>query len=592
MRMTDIPPAFVFLLGALIVPVLAGRTCWLALLIPAAAGVMAWFSISENADTTINVMGMALSPVHVHGATAAFAAVTCAAVAGVMLFGISSACRAERAAACVYAGGALGCMFAGDLLTLFVFWEVMTLGSTVIIWCGGQHESGRAGMRYFIMHALGGMLMLAGIAILAHHRTITGDADPLAFEQFGALSGLTWANVGTWMILAAMLVSAGAPPVSAWLPDAYPEASPSGTALLSTLTTKTAVFALITAFAGTEALVYIGLYMAMYGVIYGILENDVRRMLCYLLVAQVGLALMGVGIGTEQALNGATALALAGVIYTALLLMGTGAVLHQTGKRKFTELGGLYRTMPLTMLCCIVGGLSIAGFPLTSGFASKGLILTAIESESARMAVQGIPYTHLVWAWYLFQIATVGIFLCAGSKLLWFVFGQGDSGLRPAEAPGPMRAAMVLLAGACLFFGVAPGPLYDLLPFAVTARENAGAVYTFDHIMMSVSMLGFAGLAFFVLLPLLKRSKTLTLDTDWFYRRFAPGFWHEVVMPVVVGLATVETALLQKLPARLFGRPRSSLDRLGLDWAVSVPLFIVTALLVAYLLAYFLIIPA
>ena len=248
-----------------------------------------------------------------------------------------------------------------------------------------------------------------------------------------------------WLILAGFLVNAGAPPLSAWLPDAYPESSWSGMVFLSAFTTKTAVYVLLRGFPGTELLIYVGLFMVFYGIVYALLENDMRRILAYSIVNQVGFMVTGIGIGTEMALNGAAAHAFTHIIYKALLLMSAGSVLYMTGKRKCTDLGGLFRTMPVTTVCGIIGALSISSFPLTSGFVSKSMI-----SEAAGMQ-------HLEWVWYLLAAASAGVFLHAGIKFPWFVFFQRDSGLRPDDPPWNMRAAMIFFAVLCIGIGVLPG---------------------------------------------------------------------------------------------------------------------------------------
>ena len=228
---------------------------------------------------------------------------------------------------------------------------------------------------------------------------------------------------------------------------------------LSAFTTKAAVYVLLRGFPGTELLIYVGLFMVFYGIVYAILENDMRRILAYSIVNQVGFMVTGIGIGTEMALNGAAAHAFTHIIYKALLLMSAGSVLYMTGKRKCTELGGLFRTMPLTTICGIVGALSISSFPLTSGFVSKSMI-----SDAA-----GLQQLEVVW--YLLAAASAGVFLHAGIKFPWFVFFQKDSGLRPADPPWNMRAAMVLFAALCIGIGVVPGPLYALLPYPVDLRS-------------------------------------------------------------------------------------------------------------------------
>jgi multicomponent Na+:H+ antiporter subunit D len=337
-------------------------------------------------------------------------------------------------------------------------------------------------------------------------------------------------SVAHWLILIGFLINAGAPPLSAWLPDAYPEASWSGTVFLSAFTTKTAVYVLIRGFAGTEVLVAVGLFMVFYGIVYALLENDMRRILAYSIVNQVGFMIAGIGIGTEMALNGAAAHAFAHIIYKALLLMSAGSVLMMTGRRKCSELGGLFHTMPLTTVCGTIGALAISAFPLTSGFVTKSMVTQA--------AVDG----HMVTVWLLLTAASAGVFLHAGIKFPWFVFFQKDSGLRPAEPPAPMRWAMVFFSFLCVALGVWPEPLYALLPFPVTY-----APYTWAHVLGQTQLLLFSGLAFFVMLPYLKRTLTITLDTDWFWRRLGPalvdGATH-IIVAVDRGVRGAAMALL------------------------------------------------
>jgi multicomponent Na+:H+ antiporter subunit D len=321
-----------------------------------------------------------------------------------------------------------------------------------------------------------------------------------------------------WLILAGFLINAGAPPLSAWLPDAYPQSSVSGMVTLSAFTTKTAVFVLLRGFPGAEILIWVGLCMVMYGIVYAILENDMRRILAYSIVNQVGFMVTGIGIGTDLALNGAAAHAFAHIIYKALLLMSAGSVLYMTGRSKCTDLGGLFRSMPLTAACGIVGALAISAFPLTSGFVTKSMISDAAGAQG------------LAFVWFLLAAGSAGVFLHAGIKFPWFVFFQKDSGLRPRDPPWNMRTAMLLFAFLCLLFGVAPGILYAHLPF------NAVFVpYTGDHVVSQLQLLLFSGLAFFLLLGVLQRTRTLTLDTDWFYRGPGRTAWSAAIECSKVG---------------------------------------------------------
>jgi len=409
------------------------------------------------------------------------------------LYALNQKSRLELPAAYVYAGAAIGATLAGDLVTLFVCWELMAVGSTLVIWSAGSGAAYRASMRYLAIHLLGGVLLFAGIA---GHVAATGST---GFERMALDSP------AHWLILAGFLVNAGAPPLSAWLPDAYPEASWSGMVFLSAFTTKTAVYVLLRGFPGTELLVWVGLFMVFYGIVYALLENDMRRILAYSIVNQVGFMVTGIGIGTEMALNGAAAHAFTHIIYKALLLMSAGSVLYATQKRKCTDLGGLFRTMPLTAMCGTIGALAISSFPLTSGFVSKSMISQAAGDE------------HLPWVWLALAAATAGVFLHAGIKFPWFVFFQKDSGLRPDEPPLNMRLAMLLFAALCIGLGIFYQPLYALLPF------STGFVpYTGSHVVVQLELLLFSGLAFFVMLPMLQRTLTITLDADWLYRRLAP----------------------------------------------------------------------
>ncbi|HSB23243.1 MAG TPA: Na(+)/H(+) antiporter subunit D, partial [Burkholderiaceae bacterium] len=389
-----------------------------------------------------------------------------------------------------------GVALAGDLITLFVCWELMAVGSTLVLWSQGRDSSYRAARRYVMIHLLGGVLLFAGIT---GHIAQTGS---VAFTRMVPDSAVHW------LILIGFLVNAGAPPLSAWLPDAYPEASWSGTVFLSAFTTKAAVYVLIRGFPGTELLIWVGLFMVFYGIVYALLENDMRRILAYSIVNQVGFMIAGVGIGTEMALNGAAAHAFTHIIYKALLLMSAGSVLMMTGRRKCSELGGLFHTMPLTTVCGTIGALAISSFPLTSGFVSKSMVTQA--------ATDG----HLLAVWLLLTAASAGVFLHAGIKFPWFVFFQKDSGLRPEEPPASMRWAMLVFAFLCIALGVWAEPLYAALPYPVKYEP-----YTWAHVLAQLQLLLFSGLAFFVMLPMLKRTLTITLDTDWVWRSLLPAVW-------------------------------------------------------------------
>lgn len=482
------PPGLILVLGALFVPFLAKLRTVLIIGLPVICLLFVWL-LPDSYILSWSFMGFELEPIRVSVIGRLFATVFAVMTLVGGIYASRQATNFELTAALIYAGSAIGVTLAGDLITLFVFWELMAIGSTLVIWAAGHEAAYRASMRYLLIHLLGGVILMAGI---------TGH---IVETDSIRVTSLQLESIAQYLILAGFLINAGAPPLSAWIADAYPEASPSGTVFLSAFTTKTAVFTLIVMFPGTWILIPIGIYMIFYGIIYALLENDMRRILAYSIVNQVGFMVTGIGLGTEMAINGAAAHAFAHIIYKALLLMSAGAVLYRTGKRRCTELGGLFQTMPWTTLFGIIGALSISSFPFTSGFVSKSMIAQSAADQ------------HLAIVWFALAAASAGVFLHAGIKFPWYVFFQQDSGLRPPEAPGNMQLAMFIFAFLCLFLGIYPQSLYALLPFAVNYEP-----YTAAHLVAQFQLLLFAGLAFFVMLPLMKRTLTISLDFDWFYR--------------------------------------------------------------------------
>ncbi|PCK03495.1 MAG: Na(+)/H(+) antiporter subunit D [Alteromonadaceae bacterium] len=498
------PPGLLLILGAFVLPQLQGKARdVLTLALPLAVLAMVW-SLPLGSHVTLDFLGYQLEPAQVTKTGRLFATVFSLMAFIGAIYAYKQARLLELCAAYVYAGSAICVTFAGDIISLFVFWELMAIGSTLVIWSAGTDAAYKASMRYLQVHLLGGVILFAGVVARVY---ATGSVEFTAMALSADFSG---ESLGNALILVGFLINAGAPPLSAWIADAYPEASPSGTVFLSAFTTKTAVYTLMVGFAGEQILIYIGVYMIFYGIIYALLENDMRRILAYSIVNQVGFMITAVGIGTELALNGAAAHAFAHIIYKALLLMSAGSVLYQTGVRKCSQLGGLFQTMPQTAITGMVGALAISAFPFTSGFVTKSL-------ETSAAAYEG----HVV-VWFCMVAASAGVFLHAGIKFPWFVFFQKDSGLRPPEAPLNMRIALWVFAFLCVAIGIYPDPLYAILPYELDYEP-----YTADHLITQFQLLLFAGFAFFALLPLMRRTLTISLDFDWVYRKvlFGLGRW-------------------------------------------------------------------
>lgn len=486
-------PATALLIGALAILLTTGPARKLAMLaFPLLALVLAWQAPAGAVYTTY--LDFSLTPVRVDNLTHLFGAVFALAAFLGALFALDRTSTLELVSAFIYAAGALGVVFAGDWITLFVWWEVMAIASTLIVVCGGDRARGPA-FRYAIVHFLGGVLLMAGIA---GEIAATGDA---------TIRSLQPDTAARWLILAGLLINAGAPPLWAWISDAYPESSWSGMVFLSVFTTKTAAYVLLRTFPGADILITVGCVMAVYGIVYAALENDIRRIIAYAIVSQMGMKVAGVGIGTPLAINGVAAHSAAAVIYTALIVMVAGSVVRQTGKRNASDLGGLATAMPLTALCAVIGAMAIAAFPLASGFVSKSMIIDAAAKQ------------HLVAPWIILMAASAGAVLHAGLRLPWFIFFTGPTQpVTATEPPQHMRIAMVLAAVLTAVVGVVPDGLYALLPYQV-----AYVPYSASHVLVQLQLLGFAALAFFLVRDWLRPKPGVTLDLDWFYRR--PGKW-------------------------------------------------------------------
>jgi len=486
---SDFPPAALLIIGALLVPFFKGNARnWYVIILPA----VAFYLISQlqvGSSWQVHFFGFDLTFLRVDKLSKVFGYIFTLNAVAAFVYAFYLKDSTQHMAALFYIGSAIGVVFAGDLVSLYFFWEVMAVASTFLILSRKTKKAQAAGMRYILLHIFGGLCLLAGMVI---YITETGS---IAFDA------MTDRNLGTYLILIGILVNAAAPPLHAWLPDAYPEATVTGGVILSAYTTKTAVYTLVRGFPGWEVLIVVGCMMTLYGIIYALLENDMRRILAYSIINQVGFMVTGVGIGTMMSLNGTVAHAFCHIIYKALLWMSAGSVLYMVGKSKCTDLGGLYKTMPWTLIFGAIGALSISSFPATSGFTSKSLI------------IDGAIHEHLVWVWLVLEIASAGVFLHAGIKFPYFVFFAKDKGLRPGETNKPMLIAMGFLAFMCIFLGLYPQPLYNILPYEVHYQA-----YTFNHVIAQLQLLMLSALVFFLFLKLLKRTETISLDTDWFYR--------------------------------------------------------------------------
>ena len=495
--MTSLAPFLVFFVGAGLAAATGGRLRnAIVVATPIAGAANLWFLDPAAAALTVALPMHDVALVEVDRLSMLFGWLfhLAALVAGV--YSLHARDRLQSVAGLAYAGCTLGVVYAGDLVALFLFWEGMALTSALLILARRSATSERATIRYLVIQMISGLLLLAGVlALSVEGRSLEMEA--LELEGLAA-----------WLLFLALGVKCGFPLLHSWITDAYPEATAAGTVMMSAFTTKAAVYALARMFPGTEELIVIGATMAMFPIFYAVIENDLRRVLSYSMINQVGFMVVGVGIGTELAINGAVSHAFNHVIYKSLLFMSMGAVLVRTGRMGGSELGGLYKTMPLTTAFCIVGAASISAFPLFSGFVSKSMIMAAALEEGHD------------WIWLALLFASAGVFHHAGIKIPFFAFFAHDSGLRPKEAPLPMLIAMAIAAFVCVFNGVYPALLYGLLPYEVTYVP-----YTWPHVTTQCQLLFFSALAF-TLLKLYglypPELPGVNMDVEWSYRWLLP----------------------------------------------------------------------
>ena len=521
MWMTELPPFIPFFIGALIAAVTRGRLRGAVMLsIPILSAINLWL-LPEGVYLQMAFIDYQLVPFRADKLSFMFGYVFHIAAFIAIMYSLHVRDTTQQVAGMMYAGSGLGAVFAGDLLTLFVFWEFLAFTSVFLIWARKTPRAYVAGLRYLIIQVFSGALLLVGAIFYV------AEKGTLAFEFIGLDS------IAGWFILMGIGIKCAFPMAHNWLTDAYPEATPTGTVFLSAFTTKVAVYALARGFPGTELLIYIGAAMTCFPIFFAVIENDLRRVLAYSLINQVGFMVCGIGIGTALAINGAVSHAFNDVIFKGLLFMSMGSVLHMTGRINGSDLGGLYKTMPKTTVLCIIGAASISAFPLFSGFVSKSMVMTAALENGHN------------WIWLMMLFASAGVFHHAGIKIPYFAFFAHDSGIRASDPPTNMLVAMSIAAALCIGIGVYPAALYSLLPY-----DTGYNPYDATHVLAQTQLLFFSALAF-VWLNLRgmypPELRSTHLDVDWFYRRFFP----RILQRIFAFIWRVDKAIREAFLAKL-----------------------------------------
>ncbi len=562
--MTSAAPFLIFFAGALLAGMTRGLARSVVMVALPVLGALNLYVMGEGIHLQVPLLNYELTLVRADKLSMLFGYLFHLAAFLAIIFSLHVKDTVQQVSGILYVGSALGAVFAGDLITLFIFWELLAVTSVFLVLAPRTAASYGSAMRYLLIQVLSGVILLSGALVRAYE---TGS---IAFDFIG-LEGLAG-----WLIFLAIGIKCGFPLLHNWLTDSYPESTPTGTVFLSAFTTKVAVYALARSFAGTELLVYIGTTMTMFPIFFAVIENDLRRVLAYSMINQVGFMVVGIGLGTALAINGAVAHAFNDVIFKGLLFMTMGAVLMRAGTTKASELGGLYKSMPLTTTFCIVGAASISAFPLFSGFVSKSMVMVAALEE-------GHP---IIWLALLF--ASAGVLEHAGIKIPYFAFFAHDSGIRTKEPPKNMLIAMGLASVICIFNGSYPWVLYSMLPFPVEY-----APYTASHVLTQMQLLLFASLGVAALMltgyyP--PEVRGINIDAEWSYRKGLPA----IVRWIVSIGGAIRLDALQRLHRRLerflgqIYRHHGPQGILARTWPTGSMAFWTTLLLGAYLIAYYL----
>lgn len=562
MWITELPPFAPFFIAAALALLTRGNVRNAIMLLTPVLGGLHLLTVPEGIHLQIAFLGYELVPYRVDKLSLIFGFAFHIAAFIAILYALHVRDTVQQLAGMLYAGSALGAVFAGDLLTLFVFWELLALTSVFLVWARRTTRSYFAGLRYLIIQVLSGVVLLVGILF---HASATGSLD---FAQIGT------GSVAGWLILFAFGVKCAFPFLHNWLTDAYPEATPTGTVFLSAFTTKVAVYCLARAYPGTELLVYVGATMACFPIFFAVIENDLRRVLAYSLINQVGFMVVGIGIGTALSINGAVSHAFNDIIFKGLLFMSMGAVLHMTGRINGSDLGGLYKTMPRTTILCIIGAASISAFPLFSGFVSKSMVMSAAIEEGYG------------WIWLMLLFASAGVFHHAGIKIPYFAFFAHDSGIRVSDPPLNMQLAMFVAAVLCVTIGVFPSLLYGLLPY-----DTGYSPYDATHVLAQTQLLFFSALAF-VWLNLRgmypPELRSTNLDVEWVYRRLCPSMLRSIFARIgTVGRLNSAFAGKLSLLAPVLARQLGPQGFLASTHPVGSMVKWVTVLLAVYLILSF-----
>jgi multicomponent Na+:H+ antiporter subunit D len=487
----DLHPGLIMMVCGLLTAVLPEKARKAMTITGPVLAFLAFLTLDGQSTLKYSFMNRQVELINFDGLATAFMLVFCVIAVLNAVYSLTLQDKFEAGMSMLYAGSAMSVVLAGDLISFIFFWEISAFASTYLIYARHCRKSSRAAFRYILIHSFGGNMLLVGIImqLLSHGSDIVN------------ISGTH--DMAFWFILIGIGINAAIPPLNGWLADAYPEATVTGTLYMGSYTTKAAIYALIRFFAGTEMLIWIGAFMAIYAACMAIMENDIRRLLSYHIISQLGMMVTSLAVGSQMGIDGASAHAATNIIFKGVILMGAGAVIVSTGRSKITELGGLAKKMPVVAVCFLISSLAIAGLPFLSGFASKALIMEGLHRGGYDLAA------------VLLSVAGVGTLLSITLKINYFVFfGKTDLDVEAEPVPVSMQIAMICGTAISVITGVRPQILYSF-----TAYGSNVDPFTLPHIMEYVAIFIGGSIPFFIYLKRMKPHDDLTLDFDWFFRK-------------------------------------------------------------------------
>jgi formate hydrogenlyase subunit 3/multisubunit Na+/H+ antiporter MnhD subunit len=395
-------------------------------------------------------------------------------------------------------------VFSSQLLIFYVFLEMSTIVTYFLIIYKHTPEAVDAGFKFVIMNIGGAVFILMGVLLYTISPSVSPSVWPLLF-------------------ITGCLIKCGSFPVHIWLADAHPAAPSPVSALLSGVMVKIGVYGIFRfapLFQGDMSWVIVPAVASMViGVFLALAQTDIKRILAYHTVSQIGFILLGIGLYTEQSIAGGILHVVNHGLFKGLLFLSMGCVIYATGERNLHKLGGL-KFMRVTAFACLVGSLSISGIPPFNGFISKNILFHGLPSEILKI---------------LFIVACGGT-IASFIKLFRHTFLGEQSGITVKEVPFSMKVPLMILSSLCVILGIFPGIILSQLQYTylwdiTTFREciftiglgvlmylgvlKTGLVYNSPDFKISVDRL-FCGMGRFVQKVSHALNSWLTQDINYY----------------------------------------------------------------------------